>query len=96
MLYQILGMLETKVALEAISFSILIFLMIGFFFFNCMYLFILGCAGSPLWCRLVSGCGERGGPTLLLQLRGLIAVVSLVAQPRLWHTSFSSCGMQAL
>ena len=63
-----------------------------------MYLFILGCAGSPLWYRLVSGCGKRGGrATLLLQLCGLlIAVVSLVAQPRLWHMSFSSCNMQAL
>ena len=93
MLYQILGMLETEVALEAILFSILIFLMISFFFFNCMYLFILGCAGSSLSCRLVSGCGERGA-TLSLQLHGLlIAVVSLVSQHRLWHTSFSICGM---
>ena len=72
-------MLETEVALEVISFSILIFLMIRvFFFFNCMYLFTLGCAGSSLLCRLVSGCGERGA-TPSLQLGGLlIAVASLV------------------
>ena len=92
MLYQILGMLEMEVALEAILFSILIFLMISFFL-NCMYLFILGCAGSSLSCRLVSGCGERGA-TLLLRLRDLlIAMVSLVSQHGLWHTSFSICGM---
>ena len=31
-----------------------------FFFNNFIYLFIFGCAGSSLPCKLFSRCGERG------------------------------------
>ena len=31
----------------------------GFFKYNFFYLFMFGCAGSSLLCRLFSGCGER-------------------------------------
>ena len=47
----------------------------------CFYLFIFGCAGSLLLCRLCSGCSEQG---LLIVVSGLlIAVASLVVEHRL-------------
>ena len=43
-----------------------------------MYLFIYGCAGSLLLLGPFSSCGERGGYSLVVVHRLLIAVVSLV------------------
>ena len=50
-----------------------------FFKNNFIHLFIFGCSGSSLLCRLFSSCGEGG--LLFIAVRGLLIVVaSLVAE----------------
>ena len=53
------------------------------FKFLFILLFIFGCAGSSLLCRLFYSCGERGYP-LAVVLGLLMAVASLVSELRLW------------
>ena len=71
------------------------FLNILIIFLNCC-LFIFGCVGSLLLCRLFSSCGERrllfscGLHGLLVAVDSLVAAASLVAAPRL-----NSCGTWA-
>ena len=58
-----------------------------------MYVFILGCAGSSL---LFCGCGEWGLLSSYNVLASHCSGFSLFRALGLRHTSFSSCGSQAL
>ena len=55
----------------------------SFFFFNNMYLFVFGYAGSSLLCRLFSLALGSGSYSLIGVCRLLIAVASLVVEQRL-------------
>ena len=49
------------------------------YFYNCIYIFSFGCAGSSLLCRFFSSCSEPG--LLFVIVCGLLTLVaSLVAE----------------
>ena len=66
-----------------------------FFFFNFIYLFIHGCAGSSPPCEgLLSSCGKWG--PLFIAVRGPLTIAaSLVVEHRLQMRRLSSCGSRA-